>query len=217
MWRGINSVFTKHRLKLRFSVGSLIVLGFLLGCQQGSKEVLPAWHGMDLTQGLSDDSVQSWSLPSTRLEHDRVSLKAFKGQSVLLFFGYAQCPDVCPTTLATLARVRKHLGKEADRLQVLFITVDPERDTLPFLKQYVTQFDPSFIALRGTLDETRQVAERFKIFFQKNPVTGGGYTVDHSSGVFLIDARGQVRALMSNTQPEDQVREDIQHLLRLTS
>ena len=121
------------------------------------------------------------------------TLADFRGKVVVMFFGYTHCPDVCPTTLAELATVARELGPAADRMQVLFITVDPERDTPELLRQYVPAFNPTFLGLRGDAEGTLRVAKEFKIFYQKQPVAGGGYTMDHSAGTYVFDREGRLR------------------------
>ena len=108
--------------------------------------------------------------------------------------GFAQCPDVCPTTLSELAAVAKQLGQDAERMQVLFVTVDPERDTPEVLRQYVPSFDPRFLGLYGDAEATARVAKEFKIFYQKQPQkNAGNYSVDHSAGTYIIDPQGRLR------------------------
>lgn len=127
------------------------------------------------------------------------SLSDFKGKVVIVFFGFTQCPDVCPTTLAELVQVKQALGPDGDRIQPIFITVDPERDTPEVLKAYVTSFDPSFIALRGSLEETTAVAKEFKVYFAKVPgKTPTSYTMDHTAGSYVFDTHGKVRLLIRN-------------------
>ena len=123
----------------------------------------------------------------------RRTLADFKGKVVVVFFGFTHCPDVCPTTLAELATVASELGPDAQRLQVLFVTVDPERDTQDVLRQYVPSFNPDFLGLRGTLEETAAVAKEFKVYMNKQPQPGGGYSVDHSAGTFVLDTQGRLR------------------------
>ena len=110
----------------------------------------------------------------------------------MLFFGFTHCPDACPTTMLELAKVAKELGPDAQRLQVLFVTVDPERDTPDVLRQYVPSFNPDFLGLYGTAEETSRAAKEFKVYFQKQP-QGGSYTMDHSAGTFVIDSQGRLR------------------------
>jgi protein SCO1/2 len=118
----------------------------------------------------------------------------FKGKVTVVFFGYTQCPDVCPTTMAELAQVKKALGKDGDRLQGVFVTIDPERDTPELLKSYVGSFDPSFVALRGTPEQTAAAAKAFKIYYAKSPgKTPSSYTMDHTAGSYVFDAQGRVR------------------------
>jgi len=111
-----------------------------------------------------------------------------------VFFGYTHCPEVCPATLAELAGAIKELGPDADRVQVLLVTVDPERDTREVLKQYVNAFDPAFLGLRGTPEETAQVAKDFKVIIRKSPqADANSYSVDHTSGTYIFDASGKLR------------------------
>ena len=121
-------------------------------------------------------------------------LSDFAGKVVVVFFGYTQCPDVCPTTLTELAEVKKLLGKDGDRLQALFVTVDPERDTAELLKAYMSNFDASFLALRPAPAELPAVAKDFKIYYKKVPgASATSYTMDHSAGSYVFDTQGQLR------------------------
>ncbi|MBI3918238.1 MAG: SCO family protein [Betaproteobacteria bacterium] len=122
------------------------------------------------------------------------ALADFQGKVVVIFFGFAQCPDVCPTTLSELAAVARELGKDADRMQVLFVTVDPERDTQEVLRQYVPSFDPRFLGLYGDAEATARAAKAFKIFYQKQPLKDSTtYSVDHSAGTYILDREGRLR------------------------
>lgn len=142
------------------------------------------------------------------------SLADFKGKVVVVFFGYVQCPDVCPTTLSTLRTVRERLGPDADRLQVVFITVDPERDTREVLSQYVPAFDASFLGLSGDAAATERVAREFRVIFTKNAgKTPTSYTVDHSAGVFIFDTQGRIRLYASQNMTPDDYIHDIKALL----
>ena len=121
-------------------------------------------------------------------------LADFKGKSVVTFFGFTHCPDVCPTSMATMAEVKRLLGDQSERLQVLFITVDPERDTQALLKEYMANFDPSFIALRPEPEELKDIAAGFKIYYKKVPgSTPTSYTMDHSAGKYIFDTEVRVR------------------------
>jgi protein SCO1/2 len=138
----------------------------------------------------------------------------FKGKVTVVFFGFTQCPDVCPTTLAELAQVKKSLGKDGERVQAVFISVDPERDTPEALKAYVSSFDPSFVALRGTPEQTAATAKSFKAYFAKAPgKTPGSYTVDHSTGSYVFDTQGRLRLFERYGQGADALAADIKALL----
>ena len=156
--------------------------------------------------------------PSFTLEtagNKTVSLSDYRGDVVLLYFGYTYCPDICPTTLATLARAREALGSNASKVQVIMITVDPKRDTPDRLNAYVQKFDPSFIGLSGTLDQIKQVASAYGIYFQAEaPNADGGYAVDHTAGVIAIDGQGKQRILEGYGTTSDQFAADIKTLLR---
>lgn len=142
------------------------------------------------------------------------TLRDFRGKVVVLFFGYMHCPDVCPTTMADLAQVMGKLGHDSDRVQVLFVTVDPERDTPELLAQYVPAFHPSFMGLYGDAQSTAEVAKAFNVMYQKQPTTAG-YNVDHSAGTFLIDPSGRVRLISPYGQRTDWLEQDIRLLLAL--
>ena len=145
------------------------------------------------------------------------TLADYRGKAVVLFFGYTQCPDVCPTTLSMLAGAMKALGADADRVQVLFVTVDPERDTAELLRQYVPAFDPRFVGLRGDAAQTEAVAKEFRIIYQKVPgATPETYTVDHSAGLFLFDPAGRLRVYEGHGQPPETLVHDLRALLRET-
>lgn len=142
------------------------------------------------------------------------ALADFKGKVVALFFGYTHCPDVCPTTMADLKQVAKLLGARGDELQVLFVTLDPERDTQEVLSQYVPSFDRRFIGLYGTKDEIEKVTDNFKIFASKVQNSGkSGYTIDHSAGVYLYDKTGKIRLYVAYGEKPDVIAADIEKLM----
>ena len=145
------------------------------------------------------------------------SLSDFKGKVVVLFFGYTQCPDVCPTSMVELAEVKRLLGKDADKLQGLFVTVDPARDTSELLKAYMANFDPSFVAFVPTADELADVAKRFKVYYKKQEgKTPTSYTMDHSAGSYVYDTHGNVRLYSRYGSGAKVMAQDIQTLLRTT-
>ena len=143
------------------------------------------------------------------------TLADFKGKVVVLFFGYTQCPDVCPTTMAEMAAVMQQLGPLADKVQVLFITLDPERDTQALLAQYVPAFDARFLGLRTDVAGTEAVAKEFKVFFAKQPgKTAGSYTIDHTAGSFVFDQQGQIRLFIRHGQGPEPIVHDLTLLLK---
>ncbi len=142
-------------------------------------------------------------------------LADFKGKVVVIFFGYTQCPDVCPTTMAELAEVKKMLGKDGDRLQALFVTVDPVRDTPEVLKGYMDNFDPTFLALYTTPDKLAQLAKDFKIYYKKvDGSTPTSYTMDHSAGSYVYDTHGQLRLFTRYGTGPKVLASDIAQLLK---
>ena len=144
----------------------------------------------------------------------RRTLADYRGKVVVVFFGYTQCPDVCPTTMQEMTEVRRALGKDAEQVQVLFVTVDPQRDTREVLAQYVPGFDPSFVGLYGTPEETARVAKQFKVFYQKVPgPTETSYTIDHTAGSYVIDKSGKPRLFLRHNQGAAPIVADLRQLL----
>jgi protein SCO1/2 len=160
-------------------------VGLLAACGESK----PQFSSIDLTGA---DYAKDFQLPD---QDGKIrSLKDFQGKLVVLFFGYTQCPDVCPTTMTELAQVKKELGADGDKLQVLFVTVDPERDTPQVLKGYMANFDPSFIALRGSPEQLAAMAKDFKVFYKKTEgKTPTSYSMDHSAASYVYDTKGQLR------------------------
>ena len=143
------------------------------------------------------------------------TLADFRGKLVVLFFGYTYCPDVCPTTLADMAAIMKALGKDAERVQVLFVTVDPERDTRELLAQYVAAFDPRFLGLYGDAAATERTAKEFKIFYEKRPGSSpSAYTVDHSSQSYVLDDKGRLRLFVRHDRIAADLADDLRTLLK---
>jgi len=141
------------------------------------------------------------------------SLADFRGKVVVLFFGYTHCPEICPTTMSDLAQVMRKLGKDAEQVQVLFVTLDPERDTPELLAQYVPAFHPAFLGLYGDAQATSQAASAFGVNYQKQG-EGASYTLDHSTGIYLIGPKGKPLLLAPFDQRIDPLVEDIKLLLR---
>jgi protein SCO1/2 len=143
------------------------------------------------------------------------TLADFRGRLVVLFFGYTHCPDICPTTLADTAAVLKTLGKDAARVQVLFVTVDPERDTPEVLAKYVPAFDAGFLGLSGDAAATQRAAKEFKIFYEKRPGgASGAYTVDHSAQSYVFDAQGRLRLFVRQERIAQDLAADLRQLLK---
>ena len=142
------------------------------------------------------------------------TLADFKGKVVAVFFGYTHCPDVCPVTLGELAMVANELGKDAERMQVLFVTVDPARDTPEVLAKYVPSFNPSFLGLYGDAEATARTAKEFKVFFNAQAASGGNYSVDHSAGTYIYDPAGRLRLFASYGQGAPKLLHDIRLLLQ---
>ncbi len=191
--------------KLRAVISCCLIFALTASCDRG-----PAFQSTDITGA---DFARTLKL----VDHNgqQRDLSDFRGKVVVVFFGFTHCPDVCPTTLMELARARKILGQDAQRVQVLMVTVDPERDTPEVLRQYVTALDPSFLGLTGDVDDIARVAREFRVFYQKSPGGApGAYSVDHSSGSYLFDTQGRLRLLVTYGQGADVFAHDIAELLR---
>jgi protein SCO1/2 len=161
----------------------------IFGLMSGCTDTKPQFASIDITGA---DYARDFAVADHNGQMR--SIKDFQGKVVVVFFGYTQCPDVCPTSMAELAEVKKILGADGERLQGLFVTLDPERDTQEVLKAYMANFDPTFLALRPELDKLPQVARDFKIFYKKvDGKTPGSYTLDHSAGSYIFDPQGRVR------------------------
>jgi protein SCO1/2 len=171
-------------------------------------DATPRFRSADITGA---DYGKSLELPDTSGRVRR--LEDFRGKAVVLFFGFTHCPDVCPTTLADIAGVMKGLGADAERVQVLFVSVDPERDTAELLDKYVRAFDPRIVALRGDLASTQRVAKEFKIYFEKRK-QGDGYTVDHSAQSYVLDTQGRLRLLVRHDRLAQDLPEDLRAILK---
>jgi protein SCO1/2 len=191
-------------------VSAFAVAGVLAGCDKlglSMPQGRASFQGVDITgadyqYALPDQNGQ----PRTPTD--------FKGKVTVVFFGYTQCPDVCPTTMAELAQVKKALGADGERLQAVFISVDPERDTPQVLKSYVASFDPTFVALRGTPEQTAATAKAFKVFYAKAPgKTPGSYSVDHTAGSYVFDTQGRVRLFESYGKGTEALASDVKALL----
>lgn len=192
----------------RRSVCSLLAVLALVACSPDK----PKFSSIDITGA---DYAQDFTL--TDHNDQRRSLSDFKGKVVVLFFGYTQCPDVCPTSMSELAEVKRLLGADGDKLQGVFVTVDPARDTTELLKAYMVNFDPTFVAFVPTPDELADVAKRFKIYYKKQDgKTPTSYTMDHSAGSYVYDTQGRVRLYSRYGSGAKVLAQDIQTLLKTT-
>jgi protein SCO1/2 len=142
------------------------------------------------------------------------SVADFKDKVLAVFFGFTQCPDVCPTTLNKLKEIKTRLGQDGERLAVVFVTVDPERDTPELMAQYVAAFDPAFIPLHGDLATVQKVAKDFKVFFEKTgDIKSGRYVMNHTAGIYLFDPAGRLRLYASHGSTPEETLKDVQLLL----
>jgi protein SCO1 len=190
------------RFLLHFWSTIICSLALLAGCDSG-----PKFKSTDITGADYGKSLEL-------TDHTgRVrTLADFRGKAVVVFFGFTHCPDVCPTTLAELSAAIKSLGKDAQRVQVLFVTVDPERDTKDVLAKYVTAFDPRFLGMYGDTAATQRVAKDFKIYYEKRK-TGDSYSVDHSGQTYVIDPQGRLRLFVRHDRIAADLPDDLRTLL----
>ena len=145
-----------------------------------------------------------------------VTEKSLLGKPTAIFFGFTYCPEVCPTTLLELTEAMKTLGSKADKLNVVFVSVDPERDTPEQMKLYLSNFDPRIKGYTGTLEQVAGVAKAYRVYYQKVPLDGGSYTVDHSSAVYLLDRTGEFVGVVAYKTPPDEVAARLRDLLGRT-
>ncbi len=188
------------------SVLVLLLAALLAGCE---RETPPALQLTDITGAEFGRAIRL-----TDHNGRARTLADFRGKVVMVFFGFTHCPDVCPTTLAEMAQVMRELGPDAEKVQVLFITVDPERDTPEVLRQYVPSFHASFLGLHGDADAIARTAKGFKVFYQKQALPGGGYSVDHSAGTYIYDREGRLRLYASYGRGAAALLHDIRILLK---
>jgi len=200
-----------RRIAIKKIAGSALVAwaaGTLVACSAEK----PQFRSIDLTGA---DYARGFAL--TDHNGQPRTLQDFAGKVVVVFFGFTQCPDVCPSSMAELAEVKKLLGPDGDKLQTLLITVDPERDTTEVLKAYMANFDPGFLALRPTMAELSDVAKSFKVYYKKvEGKTPGSYTMDHSAGSYVYDAKGQIRLYNRYGSGAEALASDIKLLMKNT-
>ncbi len=194
--------------KLRAWACGLVGLMALSSCQPPGGATA-GFKAIDITGA---DYAREFNLPDAHGQ--RRSLADFKGKVTVVFFGFTQCPDVCPTTLLELARVKKALGDDGGRVQGVFVTIDPERDTPELLRAYTANFSTDFVALRGSVEETLATAKHFKVFFAKVPGKApGSYSMDHTAGSYIYDLQGRLRLFTRYGGGEEALTHDIKRLL----
>lgn len=196
----------------------LVVLTLLAGCVEREPVTSPTTASAAkrvpfLNTDISGSPVGN-SLAGFRDHHgNERSLADFRGKNVMIFFGYTACPDVCPTALSRAAQVMKELGPDAERLQVIFVTLDPERDTTEKLAAYVPWFDQRFIGLSADSAATAEAAKAFKIYYARHDAGGGmNYTIDHSSGSYVFDSAGRIRLYVKDDATPESIVEDLRAL-----
>ncbi|MET0611859.1 SCO family protein [Pseudomonas caspiana] len=194
----MNTLLTRRQLLGGMSVLSL---GALAGCGDSNK--LSFKYGKDLS-----DKILGRTFKLKDPQGNVKTLSSFRGTMPMVFFGFTQCPAVCPTALARAAQIKKLMGPDGDTLQVIFITIDPERDKPQMLDAYVKAFDPSFVALYGTLEETAATAKEYGVFYEKIP-TGDTYTMSHTATSYVYDTRGVLRLGLSHSLSAQQCTEDL--------
>jgi protein SCO1/2 len=196
---------TAFRWLLVFIVAALAV--FIAGCNRAGDAAAPGFRGIDLT-----GAPYGRNFRLTDADGRERTLADYKGKAVLMYFGFVQCPDVCPTALIRAAKVKQLLGADGDKLQVIFITIDPERDTPEVIKAYTAAFDPSFIGLYGDAKRTRETADEFKVYYKQVP-TGSSYTMDHSALSYAFDPQGRLRLALRHEQTAEDYAHDLRQLL----
>jgi protein SCO1 len=195
------------------SIAVLAIITLATAVFTGCTEKRPEFKAVDITGA---DYAQDFAADGAMLDHNGKprSIKDFPGKVVVVFFGFTQCPDVCPGTMAELAEVKKLLGKDGDKLQGIFISIDPERDTPAVLKAYMANFDPTFLALSTTPEKLAIVAKDFKTYYKKVPGrTETSYSMDHSAGSFVYDTTGKVRLYTRYGSGPEALASDIKLLL----
>ena len=186
----------------KFLISCLFI--FLVACGNNSTQ---QFYGSDISAANLD---ASFSL--TNHHGERASLDSYKNKVIAVFFGFTNCPDICPTSLQELKYIKQELGQAGNNFQVLFISLDPERDTQEKLSLFIPSFDPTFIGLYGSTNEVDAMANQYKVFHQKVE-QGDSYTIDHSSGIYLIDRSGKIRIRHPYGSPVEGIIADIQQLL----
>ena len=181
----------------------LLLLSTLLSCSDNNL----IFNGSNLTEAKWDSHFEL-----TSHKGEKKTTKDFKGKVVAIFFGFASCPDICPTTMIELKNIKSQLGENSNQLEVLFISLDPERDTQEVLSKYMPSFNTSFIGLTGTIEKIEKITQQFKVY-RKKVEEGDTYTIDHSSGIYLLDKNGNIRVRHPYGSEIKSIIQDIEKLL----
>ena len=181
----------------------LLLLLTLLSCSDKNL----VFNGSNLTEVKLDSDFEL-----TSHKGEKKTIKDFKGKVVAIFFGFASCPDICPTTMIELKKIKSQLGENSNQFEVLFISLDPERDTQEVLNKYMPSFDSSFTGLTGTIENIEKITQQFKVY-RKKVIEGDSYTIDHSSGIYLLDKNGKIRVRHPYGSEIKLIVEDIEKLL----
>ena len=199
-----------NRRSLVLSAAAWVAFPLLSACDKPGQQGVPklSFNAVDITGA---EYARKLSLKD--FDGRQRDLAEFKGKVVFVFFGFTQCPDVCPTTMAELAEVRRRLGPDGERVQGVFISIDPARDTPQVLKGYLQAMDPSFVGLTGSNEQIEAAAREFKVFYQKVPTSEGNYTMDHTAGAYVFDPEGHVRLFVRYGMGVDKVTADLKQLL----
>ena len=198
----------KNKFLAVYILMAALLLPFLSAC--GENKSVKKFNAIDITGAEFGKDFQL-----TDHTGKKRSLADYKGYAVVIFFGYTNCPDVCPITMSDMSQALNLLGEDAKKVKVLFVTVDPARDTQDLLSRYVPAFNSEFIGLYGDESATAKVAKEFRIFYQKNKSnSSGSYSVDHTAGTYVFDPSGKIRLFMRYGEGADSIAHDLQELLR---
>lgn len=201
----MNRLPSPNRRNLLLGAGAAVLVPMLAGCSKADQ----GFSGIDITGA---DYATGFSL--TDHNGQLRTLVDFRGKAVVIFFGFTQCPDVCPTSMSEMAQARELLGADGERLQGLFISIDPERDTPEIMKEYMAAFDPSFLALYSAPGELPELAKQFRIYYRKVPgATPTSYTMDHTAGSYVYDPQGRVRLYHRYGTGAQALADDVRKLL----
>jgi protein SCO1 len=188
---------------------TFLLAGSAAALAAGCAENKPQFKAVDITGA---DYAKDFPLPD--VDGRMRSIQDFKGKAVVVFFGFTQCPDVCPTTLAEIAQAKKLLGPDGDKVVGVLVTIDPERDKPELLKAYVANFGTDFVALRGSAEQTAAVAKDFKVFYKKAELKSGGYTMEHSAASYIYDPQGRLRLYSRYGSGPQALADDLKLLLK---